>query len=134
MHVDLEYTDEAPEFADPLREVQEELMLLYARLQEKEKHCLHIVLEEEAAQKKGKRWVLKHRKIVEGDIKEEIDLEKEIIVDIRKTFMGVKEKLDPTTHIEDDEESKHILERLSSFVTFYEDIFRQFLAKLEDTQ
>lgn len=108
---------------------------------------LHILLEEEAAEAKGKKWILKHRKLVEGEIKSEKELEAEIVRIIHKAFVQIRKEFTDMEHLfevdiskaevtsvkeelkEFEEEFRHVMEKLMQFFAFYEHFFQQQLAK-----
>ncbi len=148
MHIKSNYA-EHEDLHQFFMEISDELVELRDELEDLEKGEIHVVLDEEAAKKRGTSWILKHRKKVEDEIKEEVDIDKEILQKIHNVFMRLKEKFSQVDHLfsvdiekatvknvrleleEAEEEVKHILERLMGFFVTYENIFRKELERLE---
>ena len=148
MHINFNYM-EHEDLNEFFMEISDEIVELRDELEALEKGEIHIVLEEEAAEKKGTSWILKHRKKVEDEIKEEADIDKAILQKIHQAFRSLKEKFSQVDHLfsvdiekatvknvkleleEAEEEVKHILERLMGFFVTYEKIFREELERLE---
>ncbi|MCK4590003.1 MAG: hypothetical protein KAT77_06165 [Nanoarchaeota archaeon] len=132
-HISFNYDQNIIDFFWEMQEIIEELV---AFLESEERKELHIVAEEKAALKLGKKWVLKHREVVEEEIKKEILVEKEIIQKIHEVFTKIKTLIEKkqifTQHHEKAAEVKHILEKLFHFFSTYEQIFKKLIKELEN--
>ena len=148
MHIQFNYM-EHEDLNEFFMEISDEIVELRDELEALEKGEIHVILEEEAAEKKGTSWILKHRKKIEDEIKNEADIDKAILQKIYQAFSSLKEKFSQVDHLfsvdiekatvknvkleleEAEEEVKHILERLMGFFVTYEKIFRKELERLE---
>jgi len=124
-----------------LIEISDKIKALREELEALEKGEIHIILEEEATKKKSAFWILKHRKKIEEEIKEEIEVSINIIKKLEATFVSIKALFVKSKHIfsvnigkatinkikieleEGEEEVKHILEKLMQFILAYEHLF-----------
>ena len=84
MHIDFNYSDN-DDLNDFFVDVSDTLVNLGEELEALKKGAIHLILEEEAAEKRGTSWVLKHRKKVGDEIKEEIEVDSKII---KKTHLA----------------------------------------------
>ena len=148
MHIQFNYM-EHEDLNEFFMEISDEIVELRDTLESLEKGEVHLVLEEEAAEKRGTSWVFKHRKKVEDEIKEETDILKVDLEILHQFFKRLKEKFSQVDHLfsvdiekatltevkleleEAEEEVKHILERLMGFFATYEKIFSDELKRLE---
>jgi len=121
-----DYPEEEATFS--LFDVIEILEELGNELAALEKGEVHIVLEEEAVAKKGPRWVVKHRKKIENEVRKEKIVSKKIIKKIHLAFVKVKEILDTES---ENEEVRQIMENLLAFFNTYEEIFKNVLTELK---
>ena len=139
-------------FIEFFEKITYDIINMRDELEEMEKGEVHIVLEEEAAEKLGTKWILKHINKVEDDIESEIELEKELIEKIHQFIVKIKNYFIEAEHLfsmnieksiikkinieseENEDEVKHILKNLLLFVLFYEKIFEQTLNDLEEAE
>lgn len=146
-HLHLNYWDH--DDRDFFLQIPDLITELWAEIQALEKGEMHILLEEEAAQKLGKKWVIKHRKKIGEEIKEETRVDKKIIQDLHQAFVDLKQHFAQAEHLftadlnqgkvkkinaelgEKEKEFKHIIERLLQFIQAYEQIFREYLKELK---
>lgn len=126
-------------------ELSDMIVELRDELEQLEKGEIHFVLEEEAAKKKSTQWILMHRKAIEEVIKEEKEVDKQIIRKIHRAFVKLRKLFIKSEHLfslyirkteikkfklkleEDEEQVKHILEQLMRFIFAYEKIFKRAL-------
>ena len=147
-HIQLNYMKHE-DLTDFFMEISDEIVELRDELEALKKGEIHVILEEEAAGKKGTSWILKHRKRIDDELKEEVDIDNAILQKIHQAFRSLKEKFSQVDHLfsidikkatvktieldleEAEKEVKHILERLMGFFITYEKIFRKELERLE---
>ncbi len=126
-----------------------ELLSLREELDALEKGELHFVLEQEAAEKSGAPWLVRHRKIVNDEVKEEARIAKKLLQRVHHVFLELKAKFAEGEHMfavdlekaqvtqmklqerHAEEEIKYFIERLLAFFVAYENILRKELARLE---
>lgn len=148
MHIQFNYA-EHEDLNEFFMEISDEIVKLREELEALEKGEIHVVLKEEAAEKEGVSWILKHRNKVEDEIKEEADIDKAILRRIYQVFRSLKAKFSQVEHLftvdigkakvkeikleleEAEKEVKHILEKLMGFFVTYEKIFHEELKRLE---
>jgi len=117
-------------------EIQEEVEELVEFLKTEEKHGLHIIAQEQAAEKRGKKWILKHREIIEEEIKQEKEIDIAIVKKIHQTFLKIKEFIDQkqifAKHHNKAAELNHIIQKIFHFFSTYEHLFRRYLKELKE--
>ena len=147
MHIDFNYSH-YEDLNGFFVEVSETIVELRDELEALGKGEIHILLEEEATEKKSTKWALKHRKKIEEEIKEEIEVDINIIKKIQVALVKIRRFFEEAEHLfsihiktatvekmkieleEGEEEVKHILRTLLQFILVYEKIFTQARNKL----
>ena len=76
MHIQFNY-GEHEDLTAFFGEISDEIVQLREGLEVLEKGAIHVVLNEEAADKRGAFWTLRHRKKIEEEVKEEMETDEE---------------------------------------------------------
>jgi hypothetical protein len=134
--------EKSPDLMRVIRNIGNEIRKLLKTLKKWDHGEINIVLELEAAQKKGKEWILKHKKQVEGEIVEEKKLEKKVLRLVKQFFKDLRKEFEKSKHLfdvslenarvakfkakiqADEEDFKLVIEGLLQFTMAYEHIFK----------
>ena len=123
---------EEGEFVDFLFDVGEVISDMLEELRMDEAGELHLIAEEEAAEKLGVNWTLKHRARIKKLVLEETEHERRIITIIHNSMVKINSLFEENKEeFHEDPEIHALCQKFHVLFTFYLNLFQKELKRLE---